>query len=81
MFKAFKRNTGNTHIGNTSSKDYDKLVDAFIHTEQSLKELPELSPDEKVSLEQEVAISHLYNSSRIEGTSLNETRLTKAINA
>jgi hypothetical protein len=57
------------------------LVDTLIRTEQSVSALPELSPVEKVQLEQELAISHLYHSSNIEGTKLNTERLEKAINA
>jgi hypothetical protein len=56
------------------------LVNTLINTEQSMNVLPELSAVEKVQLEQEVAISHLYHSSKIEGTSLNTERLEKAIN-
>jgi hypothetical protein len=66
MFKLLKKN---------------RLVNTLIHTEQSLNALPELSAVEKVQLEQEVAISHLYHSSKIEGTNLNIERLEKAINA
>ena len=51
-----------------------------MHMEEALNELPELSDVEKVQLEQEIAISHLYHSSKIEGTTLNEQRLEKAIN-
>ena len=73
MFKCFNR-------PNTSSAIQDTLLDTFVKTEQSLHALPELSPDEKVGFEQNIAISHLYNSSRIEGSQLNGTQLTKAIN-
>jgi hypothetical protein len=74
MKNLFKRNT-------PIAPDHEQLVDTFITTEQALHKLPELSPVEKVQLEQEIAISHLYNSSKIEGTTLNEERLGKAINA
>lgn len=57
------------------------LLSVFVQTEKSLSELPELLPVEKVQFEQGIAIGHLYNSSKIEGTSLNEKRLQKAINA
>jgi hypothetical protein len=57
------------------------LVDTLIRTEQSVNALPELSAVDKVQLEQELAISHLYHSSNIEGTKLNTERLEKAINA
>jgi hypothetical protein len=64
---------------NNVSKDYDNLVDAFIDTQQALHKLPELSDVEKVELEHTNAISHLYHSSKIEGTNLTEKRLEKAI--
>ena len=69
----------NRFTRNSATQGYDTLVDTFIDTQQSLHTLPALSPDEKVSFEQEIAISHLYHSSKIEGTNLNEKRLEKAI--
>jgi len=73
--------TRKTNIQNDLRTDHIKLVDAFVHMEEALNGLPELSDVEKVQLEQEIAISHLYHSSKIEGTTLNEERLEKAINA
>jgi hypothetical protein len=73
MFKLFNRNE--------SAPERDNPVDIFIETEQSLHGLPELSSVERVQLDHDIAISHLYHSSKIEGTTLNTERLTKAINA
>ena len=56
-------------------------VDTFIVTEQSLQGLPELSSVERNTFEHDIARSHLYHSSKIEGSSLNRERIEKAINA
>ena len=69
----------NNFSRNSATGAYDGLVDTFIATQESLHTLPQLSPDEKVSFEQEIAIGHLYHSSKIEGTNLNTERLQKAI--
>ena len=72
--KLFKFIATNNNINN-----HDKLVETFIDTQQALHKLPELSDVEKVELEHANAISHLYHSSKIEGTHLTEKRLEKAI--
>ena len=59
----------------------DALLTEFITTTQEVQKLRELSPTEKVHFEYEVDKSHLYNSSKIEGSKLNEYRLDKAIHA
>lgn len=78
MPKTLKKNST---IPNVSTKGYNSLVDAFISTQQSVSKLPVLDAVEKVQLEHDIAISHLYHSSKIEGTTLNEERLHKAIDA
>jgi len=60
---------------------YSNLVDTFIHMQQSVNKLPVLDAVERVQLDNDIAISHLYHSSKIEGTTLNEKRLQKAIDA
>lgn len=78
MFNIFKRNT---QLQNASMSGHDNLFDTFIHMQQSVNELPVLDAFEKVQLDHDIAISHLYHSSKIEGTTLNEKRLRKAIDA
>lgn len=74
MIKLFKRKQQpETHSG--------KLIDSFIDAQQTVEGLPELSAVERVQFEQDIAISHLYHSSKIEGTTLTSERLEKAINA
>jgi hypothetical protein len=78
MIKLFRKHV---QQNDTTLKSSGGLLDDFILTQRSVNSLPDLSPVEKVQLEQDIAISHLYNSSKIEGTSLNTERLSKAINA
>jgi hypothetical protein len=54
------------------------LLDTFIQTEETLRTLPALTPLERVKFDHDVAIDHLYYSSKIEGTNLNKERLEKA---
>jgi hypothetical protein len=75
------KNLKNHIAHNDRAEGFSSLVDTFINTQQSLHALPELSSVEKVQFEQEIAISHLYHSSKIEGTNLNTERLSKAIHA
>jgi hypothetical protein len=64
--------------GQTNKPD---LLDEFITTEQEVKKLRQLSDVERVQFEQDIAVSHLYHSSKIEGSQLNQERLNKAIHA
>jgi len=57
----------------------DKLITKLVNTEQILKKLPPLSPLDKAKLEHSIAIDHLYYSSKIEGTILNDKQLGNAI--
>ena len=57
------------------------LITEFINTQEVVEKLPAFSDVEKVKFEQEIAIDHLYYSSKIEGTNLGTTRLSQAINA
>lgn len=68
------------HIAETNNSE-SELLTQFIETEQEVNSLPELSAVERVKLDQDIAIDHLYYSSRIEGTQLSDKRLGKAINA
>jgi hypothetical protein len=72
--KNLKNNTSNKKV-------YDRLMDTFLNVQKTNDKLPALSDVEKISFEQDIAIKHLYYSSKIEGTNLGETRLAKAINA
>ena len=44
-----------------------------------LQKLPPLPPTDKVKLQHEQDIEHLYYSSKLEGTTLSDRRLTNAI--
>lgn len=76
MKKMFKK------LFNLNRNNVDEgLVAEFINTQKDVEKLPAFSDVEKVKFEQEIAIDHLYNSSKIEGTKLGKTRLSQAINA
>ncbi|MES2436598.1 MAG: hypothetical protein V4519_01175 [Patescibacteria group bacterium] len=66
--------------GTRSSQNAD-LLNEFIQTQQDIKKLPAFSNLEKVQFDQDVSIGHLYYSSKIEGTHLDEKRLNQAIHA
>jgi hypothetical protein len=73
-----------TTINNMPQVTYDRadtggLLDVFIQTELALTQLPHLSPLDRVTFDHDIAISHLYYSSKIEGTTLNKERLEKAV--
>ncbi len=59
----------------------DALLTEFIKTTEEVKKLRAFSPVEKVQFDHEIAISHLYHSSNLEGSKLNQERLNKAIHA
>jgi len=67
-------------INKVASEERD-LVGEFISVEEEVKNLPALSDVEKVQFDHDINISHLYHSSKIEGSKLNEERLEKAIHA
>lgn len=56
------------------------LLAAFVAVERELSILPQLSDLERVKFEQDIDVSHLYYSSKIEGTTLTRQRLDDAIN-
>ena len=64
-----------------SSQKKKDLLGEFINIEQEVGKLPALSAVEKVQFDQDISISHLYHSSKIEGSQLNAERLHKAIHA
>ncbi len=64
-----KKNTQNR-------KTYDHLIDEFLSLQNINDNLSELSPIEKAKFEQDIAISHLYYSSKIEGIKLDITELS-----
>lgn len=64
-----------------SEPTVDQLVSTLLETEERLGQLPPLSALEKATLDNEVAIEHLYYSSKIEGTTLTEPGIKQAIHA
>ena len=59
---------------------HDELIAEFMSIQKDVEKLPPFSDVEKVKFEHEIAIDHLYYSSKIEGTNLGKTRLSQAIN-
>lgn len=57
------------------------IIADFMHVETEVNNLPQLSPVEKVQFDHDIAISHLYYSSKIEGSNLDQNRLDQAIHA
>jgi hypothetical protein len=62
-------------------QNFDQLLNEFFRVEESLKTLPELSGLEKVQFDTDIAIEHLYYSSKLEGTILSQQAIQKAIHA
>jgi len=60
-------------------KRFDNLLDKLVETEWKINELPALSSLDRAKLDHDIAIDHLYYSSKIEGTMLNDKRIEKAI--
>ncbi|OGF62545.1 hypothetical protein A2662_01975 [Candidatus Giovannonibacteria bacterium RIFCSPHIGHO2_01_FULL_45_33] len=60
-------------------KKFDNFLDKLVEEERKTNALPALSSLDKAKLDHEIAIEHLYYSSKIEGTTLNNTRIEKAI--
>ncbi len=76
----------NNHMKRTtlkrSTSTRGDLIDRFINVQNAVNKLPEFSAVERAKFEHSVAIDHLYNSSKIEGSHLNESgRIEKAIHA
>ena len=63
------------------SKIDENLIKEFINKQEQAENLPELSDIEKVKFNQELAIDHLVNSSKIEGVDLKQLGLSKIIHA
>jgi hypothetical protein len=57
----------------------DTLLTKLVEVDSEIKALPPLSAVDKVKLENERDIEHLYYSSKLEGTILTDERLNKAI--
>jgi hypothetical protein len=60
---------------------FDQLLNEFFRVEESLKTLPELTGLEKAKFDTDIAIDHLYYSSKLEGTILSQQAIQKAIHA
>lgn len=60
-------------------KGIEKLIERVVDLQLDLEKLPELPPLEKARFNQELAISHLYYSSKIEGTRLTEKQIERAV--
>lgn len=61
------------------NKLQETMLDRLVEMEVGLKKLPPLTPVQKAKLDNARAIDHLYYSSKIEGSSLTDKRLEKAI--
>jgi len=57
----------------------DTLLSKLVAVDSEIKKLPPLSAVDKVKLEHDRDIEHLYYSSKVEGTHLTDQRLEKAI--
>lgn len=56
------------------------LINEFIKSKEDVDKLPELSDIERTKFEYEVALDHLYHSSKIEGINLDGDRISQIIN-
>jgi hypothetical protein len=81
VLKLFR--TIRSHFSSRFSQEssFDLLVSQLIDTQEELNSLPQLSGLERAKLEQDIAIEHLYYSSKIEGTNLTEPQIQKAIHS
>ena len=59
----------------------NSLLSRLVQVDSEIKKLPPLSAVDKVKLEHERDIEHLYYSSKLEGSILTDERLDKAIHA
>jgi hypothetical protein len=69
------------HISKDPANGSPDILGEFIRTQEEVTALPQLSNVEKVQFEHDIAIGHLYYSSKIEGSHLDEERLNNAIHA
>jgi len=60
-------------------KDLDSLLSDLITTQDELRNLPQFSDLERAKFEHELALDHLYYSSKIEGTALSKRQIDKAV--
>lgn len=60
---------------------YKSLIFDTLAAQDRMESLPALSELERAKLEQEMAIDHLYYSSKIEGTILTKPQIENAIHA
>ncbi len=57
----------------------DTIISRLVAVRADLEKLPPLSPADRVKLEHNQDIEHLYYSSKLEGTMLTHERLNNAI--
>ncbi len=57
----------------------DSIISRLVEIRSDLEKLPPLSPADKVKLEHNRDIEHLYYSSKLEGSKLTHERLNNAI--
>jgi len=57
----------------------DRLIDGLVALQIAMEKLPELSDVDKAKLNQEIALGHLYYSSKIEGTHLTHKQIENAV--
>ncbi len=62
-------------------QNFNQLLNEFFQVEKNMKGLPKLSDLEKVKFDTDIAIDHLYYSSKLEGTKLSQKAIHKAIYA
>lgn len=60
-------------------KTFSSVVSDLVEIQIKLDKLPKLSGIEKTKIENEVAISQLYNSSRLEGSRLTDKMVERAM--
>ena len=63
------------------SNNFEKLLNEFLEVQKIFKTLPKLTDLEKVKFDTDIAIDHLYYSSKLEGTELSQQAIQKAIHA
>lgn len=64
-----------------NNKIDENLINEFMRNRDIAEKLPKLSDIEKIKLDQESALEHLYYSSKIEGVHLDASRMGRIINA
>lgn len=60
-------------------KSSQQNVAEILKLQKDLKKLPDLSDIERAQLNQETALSHLYYSSKVEGTKLTNKQIERAV--